>query len=112
MGTQDTHTIRGQARLTGESIVMPDVGKVNEIIAAAIGVELSAAGSITAAIAQGVTDAGGQAAAKLVETLNLIAGDLLYVDAEGNLNRLAKGVDGQALKMVAGAPAWAADAVE
>lgn len=43
----------------------------------------------------------------LVGALSLSAGDLLVVGPAGTLTRLAKGTDGQVLKMVSGAPAWA-----
>ena len=43
----------------------------------------------------------------LTASLNLVAGDLLVVSAAGVLTRLPKGTDGQVLKLVAGAPAWA-----
>lgn len=43
----------------------------------------------------------------LSASLNLVAGDLLVVSAAGVLTRLPKGTDGQVIKLVAGAPAWA-----
>ena len=40
----------------------------------------------------------------------LVAGDLLVGNANGTVTKLTKGTDGQVLKMVSGAVAWAADA--
>lgn len=48
----------------------------------------------------------GAPAAVLVSSMSLVAGDMLVVTGAG-LVRLPKGTDGQVLKMVGGAPAWA-----
>lgn len=42
-----------------------------------------------------------------IVTLSYASGDILYYD-NGNIQRLAKGSDGQYLKLVSGLPAWAA----
>ena len=39
------------------------------------------------------------------------SGDILYASAANTLSKLAKGTDGQVLKLVSGLPAWAADSV-
>ena len=42
-------------------------------------------------------------------SVSLVAGDVLYASGANTLARLAKGTDGQVLKLASGVPSWAAD---
>jgi hypothetical protein len=48
------------------------------------------------------------AALATIAGLSLVSGDILYATGAGALTRLAKGTDGQVLKLASGVPSWAA----
>jgi len=51
----------------------------------------------------------GTTGKRIKQFAGLVAGDVLYCAADGIISRLAKGTDGQILKLASGVPTWAAE---
>jgi hypothetical protein len=70
------------------------------------GSSLTSVGTISTGTWQGTTIGTIYGGTGLVE---YTSGDILYASASNTLSRLAKGTDGQVLKLASGFPSWAAD---